>query len=360
MQSGILKRWLSHFRKYYFTYRKGFYHFPYNGNSPETMVNRLKGLPFVTHSAERQYVTTSTPMMSGGFHYRKLEEGCWLIYSKMRYKVNIAFDLAHDDEFDNDYYMLSLNDVSNQTHCYTEFHEGAIPFPRYSWTFFKPRIQNSSMNFKGDNSRFITLFFNERWLQENLASTSPFREGGIDRFLNSDASYILWPVDEPDFPLERFPLFDWAMNVNSDNQSASDWQLKSVALQLIFDFFSLCKKQRVVEKHRDISYYDRFKLTQVSNYLNNHLFEKFPGLDFLSEKFDISKTELKDDFKQLYGKPAYQYFRMQQMYLAKTLLVDNMPAIGDLAHRFGYESQGKFSTAFKKVHGVLPSELQRH
>jgi hypothetical protein len=39
--------------KYYFTYNKGFCHLPYNGNSPETLVDSFDKFPFVKHSKEK-------------------------------------------------------------------------------------------------------------------------------------------------------------------------------------------------------------------------------------------------------------------------------------------------------------------
>lgn len=359
MLSEKLRPWISRFRKYYFTYSKGFYHFPYNGNSPKTLVDSFKGLPFVKHSAERQSVSTSTPMMEGGLHYQELEEGCWLVYSKMRYKANVAFDLVYSEESDNDYYMLSLNNVTNLVRAYTAFHKGAVVFPRYSWTFFKPKVQNCSVNFKGDDSRFITLFFNERWLRKNLVSSTLFTEAGFDRFLASDVGYILWPLDGEGAHPESFARFDKWMIEDSEARCRDILQLKYATLSLVFDFLGLCRDRAIVDRFLPVEYGDRFKLEQVENYLNNHLLEKFPGLDFLAEKFGISKTRLKDEFKQLYGKPVYQYFQAQQMSLSKTLLTDKAMMVKELAYRLGYESPGKFSAAFKKHHAMLPSELQK-
>lgn len=52
-----------------------------------------------------------------------------------------------------------------------------------------------------------------------------------------------------------------------------------------------------------------------------------------------------------------RYFREAQMDLAKELLLENQLLIKEIAYKFGYESTGKFSAAFKKYQGILPSEL---
>lgn len=81
--------------------------------------------------------------------------------------------------------------------------------------------------------------------------------------------------------------------------------------------------------------------------------------DELSERFDISKTALKNCFKSLYGRPIYTYLTEYRMHRAAELLVGNPElSIGDIAFHVGYESAGKFSGAFKKVMGMTPKEYR--
>ena len=100
MLSDKVKNWLSQFKHYYFTYSKGFYHLPCNASSPQTLVDSFSRMPFVKHSKEKQYVGSNNPFCEGGFYYHKLEEGCWILYSKMRYKTNVAYDLMDKSEND--------------------------------------------------------------------------------------------------------------------------------------------------------------------------------------------------------------------------------------------------------------------
>src|SRR5690606_27966997 len=98
-------------------------------------------------------------------------------------------------------------------------------------------------------------------------------------------------------------------------------------------------------------------LSKAENYLSNHLFDGFPGIDFLAKKFNLSESKLKTEFKNLYGKPVFRYFQEKQMYLAKELIHENQMLIKEISYKFGYENTSKFSAAFKKHHGNLPSEV---
>jgi AraC-like DNA-binding protein len=101
---------------------------------------------------------------------------------------------------------------------------------------------------------------------------------------------------------------------------------------------------------------DRLRIMAIENYLCENLEGKFEGIEFLSEKFKISPTKLKKDFKLHYGKSLFSYYQYQQMLLANKLLKKEDIRIKELAIRMGYENAGKFSQAFKKHNSVLPSK----
>jgi AraC-like DNA-binding protein len=104
---------------------------------------------------------------------------------------------------------------------------------------------------------------------------------------------------------------------------------------------------------------DRLRMLKLEKYLGENLEKKFKGIDFLAEKFNVSPTKLKKDFKQVYGRPIYLYYQQLQMKLANQLLKKEDLRIKELAVRMGYESAGKFSRAFKKHNLVLPSQWMK-
>ncbi|KAF2518227.1 helix-turn-helix transcriptional regulator [Flavobacterium zhairuonense] len=364
MLQQTLKKWLNQFKQYFFTYSNGFYHLPYSSKTPEDLVESLANYPFMKHDRIKQSVYANTPFCSGGFNYQKLEEGLWVIYSKMRYKTNVAFDLIYDDPAemkieDKGYYMLSLNNVTSQPIIDLKICEKQLCFANYSWTFFKPKERNCDVNFKGANNKYITLYFNEEWLQKNLLQNSLFSEAGLDKFITSDQPYIAWPVDEKDELVKNFGIFDEVMNMNNEASHIDFLQFKLCTLNLIFGFLRTCRDQQVFEKHFAIDYEDKFSINKVENYLTSNLYDKFPGIDFLAEKFKISESKLKSEFKQFFGKPIYKYFQEKQMMLAKELIIENKLLIKEISYKFGYENTSKFTAAFKKYHDILPSELQK-
>lgn len=361
-----VKSWRKRFRQCYFTYRRGFYHLPYNGSSPQTLIDSFDKFPFVKHSKEKQCISSNNPFCEGGFYYHKLEEGCWIIYSKMRYKTNVAYDLEYgngqsrsDEITPDDYYMLSLNNVNNAIDVHQSICDKQLCFPQYSWTFFKPRERHCDLNFKGARNRYITLYFNEEWLQKNLMPHGLFTESKLDGFINSDQQYIVWALSEKCEVMKNFDSFDKVMNIGGDAGQINWLNLKFSTLGLIFDLLKLCKEQNIVENCLHIDYDDKFRMNKVEHYLSKHLLDKFPGIEWLARKFNVSETKLKTEFRQLFGQPVYHYYKERQMQLAKELLVENQLIIKEISYKLGYENTSKFSAAFKKHHGILPSELRK-
>ena len=70
----------------------------------------------------------------------------------------------------------------------------------------------------------------------------------------------------------------------------------------------------------------------------------------------MSPTKFKNDFKMLYGLPVYEYYQKNRMAYARSLIQDCEHAIKEVGMMVGYSNLGHFAAAFKKEHGMLPSE----
>lgn len=90
----------------------------------------------------------------------------------------------------------------------------------------------------------------------------------------------------------------------------------------------------------------------------SNLSEPFVGIDTLAEKFNISTSKLKTDFKSVYGASILQYNIDKKMQLAMQLILNTDMQIKLVAHEVGYESHSKFSAAFKKKYEKLPSDIR--
>jgi AraC-like DNA-binding protein len=78
----------------------------------------------------------------------------------------------------------------------------------------------------------------------------------------------------------------------------------------------------------------------------------------LSERFHVSQTHLKNNFKQRYGKSVYAYIRTEKMQAAAQTLRETNATVLEVAGCYGYSNGSKFAKAFHDVIGMTPKEYR--
>lgn len=98
---------------------------------------------------------------------------------------------------------------------------------------------------------------------------------------------------------------------------------------------------------------------KVHDYLTDHLSERIT-IDELSKKFLMNPTTLKSLFKEAYGDSIASHIKEHRLEHAATLLASTDMSLNEIAREVGYESQSKFTSAFKETYNVLPSEYRKN
>lgn len=76
-------------------------------------------------------------------------------------------------------------------------------------------------------------------------------------------------------------------------------------------------------------------------------------------RFGVSESSIKNYFSGVFGQSIAQYTARRRMELAAGLLAATRLSVIDIAARAGYESQSKFSAAFRRTYSCTPSEYRR-
>lgn len=79
----------------------------------------------------------------------------------------------------------------------------------------------------------------------------------------------------------------------------------------------------------------------------------------LAGEAGVSRTTLAGRFAKLVGKPPLTYLTDWRMALAADLLTGSTATVAAVARQVGYADAFGFSAAFKRIHGVSPSEYRR-
>ena len=82
-------------------------------------------------------------------------------------------------------------------------------------------------------------------------------------------------------------------------------------------------------------------------------------IEELSRRYLMNPTTLKAAFKSVYGNSIAAHMKEHRMEHAARLLRETDKSVAEIAREVGYESQSRFSAAFREAYGQLPTEYRQ-
>ncbi|MGY3215083.1 helix-turn-helix transcriptional regulator [Mucilaginibacter sp. HD30] len=346
-----VNQWLNGMRKYFFTYRDGYFDLPYLSNSPEIMIESLKHMPFTKFLAAENEIHTNNIFSEGVMRYRELEEGLWIMITEIEFRKNVSMHALYDQE-PCDYYFLAhftYSSVANRI----RFND--LTIPTHGWGFYKPGTEVKSFFSKDDKGTFTNFVFNEKWFERNLPMATLAKEDNFKHFFESGNSYKTWDNLVPGSDLLIKNILDLLKDGRQDQQGII--LVKMLCLQIISQFFASISTQNLAPKIK-VSKDDSRMVARTEKILIDRLTSGFPGINSLAETLHTSAAKLQNLFKAVNDNSIFQYYQEKQMVLALQMLRSKPVSVKEIALTFGYQSPGKFSAAFKKYHGFSPSTIK--
>lgn len=99
-------------------------------------------------------------------------------------------------------------------------------------------------------------------------------------------------------------------------------------------------------------------IRQIHDLMTENLRTRYT-IDELSRKYLINTSALKSVFKSVYGMPIASYMKQYRINRAAYLLRETTDSISAVAASVGYESQSKFTAAFKDIMKMLPTDYRK-
>lgn len=81
-------------------------------------------------------------------------------------------------------------------------------------------------------------------------------------------------------------------------------------------------------------------------------------LEEVCRTYHVSLSWLKRNFKKTYGMPVHAYLQQRRMETACRLLRSGAQSVGEIAQQVGYDSQSRFSAAFRAYMGESPRDYR--
>lgn len=357
MMKALIKKWLSKYNKYFFTYTDGFFELPFLANSPALIVESFKSMPFIKKDDKLGKFATSNLFLKGSGYYQELDSGLWIILSDSTFRKNISFKIQYDENLPKEYHCLVLY-LNKSVSKFVSPTLSDIEIQDQSWVLLKAGGQYLNSHFKGQHSIYLNIYFTDKWLQNNILGHDVERDSRLIQFLDGEEEYLYFPnliKIKADIYQQIIDIFQNRTEISNINKLI----LKAKTYELCYSFVEMLTDNTFHFSNITLPEADRRKIVQIQHHLEEVLLGKFPKIEKLAKMVHISETKLKSDFKKVNSMTIYQYFSMRQMQVAKEMIHQQKISIKETAFTLGYENHSKFSQAYRRVFGQLPSEDTR-
>jgi AraC-like DNA-binding protein len=350
-------KWDKLVQKYFFLYRDGFFELPYLSNSPQIMIEGLKNTPEAIHNPLAQSIYSDNPFCRGIVRYREIEDGLWILATNIEIKRNIIAKTLYNETEESDCYFLSFSVFDHEFSLSSNVLDKVI-VKSIGWTFYKPKTEVSTYFYKDTTGKFCNFIFNKKWAERNSELIEVFKGNLEIQFINSGIGFKSWLDIVPN----SYQLFKeiWDILETEEEEPFGNKALKKSILGLISDFFKTVSDLKKPEKLVFLNNKDYSNIAKAEKIILDNLNLPFVGIDKIASDVLLSPTKLKSNFKSVFGLSLLQYHKEKNMLLAMQLLANSGMQIKNIAASIGYESSSKFTAAFKKRFGTLPSEVRNN
>lgn len=347
--------WAQHIDKFLFLLKDDFFELPYLSNSPQVMLDSLIKLPIIKHDSAKQIIITDNAFWNGTMRYRTIEDGFWILETKLELIENILAKAVYTQDHTKDYYILSFSVFEYR---FPVKDSEDIVLLSTCWTFYKPDTEVATYFYKGTKGKFFNIAMDKEWVEKNIKSDKFCKKGVLERFFNSQKGFYTWLDIAPKAhsiskKLSKILEAEDEIELNTE-------KLRKTTMKLITEFFNNSFEDTRIEDNTSLSNLDYYNAAKAEKMILHNLHLNFLGIEKIAEEVNTSATKLKNNFKTVFGFSMLQYHKEKNMLLAKQLLQNSEIEIQVIAVITGFESASKFTAAFKKRFGELPSVFREN
>lgn len=304
--------------------------------------NELRGNTLYFSNSERQ-----------GYAFAcKLPNGLSILISEHCLDRDIIY---HRKKRDECYYILSFDEIYIKSNYYEIIngHKSDRPPPIYSGAVLNSTLFDKfTFSSKGNGLRMVRCLFDSKWMARYLGIKKD--DAVLKRYLALRSRNLNFePID-----VEYRNYLDEIFQTEPQNPMFITIAENRIMLLLELFFTRLFEKSNSV---RSLQFDNEavFKMMEVEHALTENFSGNPPTVEEMAARHAIGVSRLKRQFKQIYGKPLYEYYQKYRMEKAKEMLLSGGFTVKETGYKLGYQNLSNFATAFKKEYGILPSKLAK-
>ncbi|MEM6725096.1 MAG: AraC family transcriptional regulator [Bacteroidota bacterium] len=280
------------------------------------------------------------PMGSGRMQFLGLPNQLELYH--LTFQVNFPFSLSSANPSDSEWLLLNINlskGILEKT-----VNDTQVNIQRYLPTgmlFYPPGIRVFSTSPPGEVFEIALVRFHRSLLELYDAEQ-------IKRHIPEGQQTVIY--EDLDHRSE-------ALLRESICLSEKKILIHAKLLELLAIFFEKLMSRSADPKQEQLHPDDLDGLFLAAAHLRNPFANTVPGIPELAAIANMGTTKFKTSFKQVFGLPPMKYHQKIRMDFAHDQLQSGAKSPTELSYDLGYSHPSKFTQAFKKQFGRLPSEV---
>lgn len=234
----------------------------------------------------------------------------------------------------------------------TRFKLGSDTGPAgHIWSINKP-AHCRRLSKKGTHIRKVLVSFPHEWLQKHLPDDGR-SEAKILRFLKSEPARLDW------VPSKRaLALCEQILKPHAGPKLLQHLAIESKAIEIVAEALSALSDLEPDEQTQEPTHRNITRARTVRTFLSAHI-EDDLSLSEIARAVGMSVESMQRAFKAAYGTTVVDFIRDARLHLAREAIEKDGISVSEAAYRAGYTSPANFSTAFKRVFGLTPSQARR-
>ncbi len=213
------------------------------------------------------------------------------------------------------------------------------------------RCPSRRISKKGTRIRKVLISAPHAWITQYLSDIVD-DDGHVRDFMQTHRNTARWQ------PSKRvLALCEQILNPPQAPHLIQRMNIESKAIEIFSECLSVLTGETAPASHDAASVRSINRAQAVRSYVLEHIAEDL-SLRQIAQDLGMSVESMQRAFKLAYGGTVVDFIREYRLHQARQALVTEGISISEAAYRAGYSNPANFSTAFKKLFGLTPSDAK--
>jgi AraC-like DNA-binding protein len=221
----------------------------------------------------------------------------------------------------------------------------------HMWVVNRPSTLERRSN-KGRHIRKVLFSVPLEWLAAAMEAETA-TAGSLEQFLATHLAAFSWRPSR-----RAVALAEQIINPGDGPKVLRNMAVESRAIDILGEALSAFMGIGTADNSRARSMRQASRAERIRDHILTNVDDEL-RLDTIAREIGMSVGSMQRAFKSAFGTTIAEFTREARLYRARDAMDSEGISVSEAAYRAGYSSPANFSTAFKKLFGLTPSQARK-